>query len=109
MHCVSTYPMNEEDANLFMINELRKKYNCNVGYSGHETGTAISIAAAALGATSIERHITIDRAMYGSDQASSIDSFSLKYVVGAVKKNPKSFGRWQEEILRRRKSYCKKT
>ena len=108
MHCVSTYPMNEEDANLFMINELRKKYNCNVGYSGHETGTAISIAAAALGATSIERHITIDRAMYGSDQASSIDSFSLKYVVGAVKKIPKALGDGKKRFLEGEKVIAKK-
>lgn len=73
MHCNSTYPMKNEDANLNMIKTLKERYNCNVGYSGHETGRLVSVAAAVLGATSIERHITLDRAMYGSDQAASIE------------------------------------
>lgn len=73
MHCVSTYPAKVEDLNLRCIHTLAQKYNCNVGYSGHETGLATSIAAAAMGATSIERHITLDRAMYGSDQAASVE------------------------------------
>ena len=73
MHCNSSYPMPDVDANLRMIQTLRERYNCKVGYSGHEVGLQISVAAAALGATSIERHITLDRAMYGSDQAASIE------------------------------------
>lgn len=73
VHCNSTYPMKNEDANLEMINTLRKKYNCNVGYSGHEIGRIVSFAAAVMGATSIERHITLDRSMYGSDQAASLE------------------------------------
>ena len=73
MHTVSTYPMQDEFANLKMIDTLRKKYNCDVGYSGHEVGLAVSYAAAALGITSLERHITLDRSMYGSDQAASIE------------------------------------
>ena len=72
MHCVSTYPMKDEDANLNAIITLREKYKCNVGYSGHETGLAVSYGAAALGITALERHITLDRAMYCSDQASSM-------------------------------------
>ena len=71
MHCISTYPMKDEDANLNGIKTLREKYNCNVGFSGHESGLAISYAAAALGITSLERHITLDRSMYGSDQSAS--------------------------------------
>ena len=63
--------MNEENANLETINLLRDKHNCDVGYSGHESGLAISYAAAALGITSLERHFTLDRSMYGSDQAAS--------------------------------------
>ena len=59
MHCVSTYPMKPEDANLKTINGLRNKFNCDVGYSGHENGLAISYAAASLGITSLERHITL--------------------------------------------------
>tara|TARA_B100000787_G_scaffold47612_1_gene34179 strand:+ start:52 stop:777 length:726 start_codon:yes stop_codon:yes gene_type:complete len=73
MHCVSTYPMKIEDANLVTINQLKSEYNCNVGYSGHENGVVVSIAATMLGITSLERHITLDRIMYGSDQASSLE------------------------------------
>ena len=92
MHCVSTYPMKIEDANLLTINELRKTYNCNVGYSGHETDTTISIAAVALGATSLERHITLDRCMYGSDQVASIEISKLCHLVSEVRKVDKSMG-----------------
>jgi N-acetylneuraminate synthase len=86
MHTVSTYPMPDQDANLMCIPMLKKEFNCNVGYSGHETGLAISYAAAALGASSIERHITLDRTMYGSDQAASIEPHGLRQLVGAVRK-----------------------
>ncbi len=86
MHCRSVYPMNEKDANLRVIDTLRQKYSCNVGYSGHEPGLAISYAAAALGISSLERHITIDRSMYGSDQAASIEPQGLNQLVGAVRK-----------------------
>ena len=73
MHCVSTYPMDTKDANLKVIDTLRKRFNCNVGYSGHESGLAVSFAAATMGITCLERHITLDRSMYGSDQASSLE------------------------------------
>jgi N-acetylneuraminate synthase len=86
MHTVSTYPMRDEDANLNMIKTLREKFDCNVGYSGHEVGLAVSYAAAALGITSLERHITLDRAMYGSDQSASIEPSGFKHLVGAVRK-----------------------
>jgi N-acetylneuraminate synthase len=86
MHTVSTYPMKEEDANLNMINTLRDKFNCDVGYSGHEVGLAVSYAAAALGITSLERHITLDRSMYGSDQSASVEPAGFKQLVGAVRK-----------------------
>ena len=86
MHCVSTYPMKDEDANLLAIKTLRDRYNCNVGYSGHETSLAkIGIVAATLGATSIERHITLDRAMYGSDQSASISYEVLKNFTESVR------------------------
>jgi N-acetylneuraminate synthase len=73
MHCNSTYPMNPKDANLMLIASLAERYGCKVGYSGHETGTLLSVCAVAAGATSIERHITLDRTMYGSDQKASIE------------------------------------
>ena len=82
MHCNSTYPMPEEEANLMSIRTLKKRYNCNVGYSGHESSLLkVCITAVALGVTSIERHITLDRAMYGSDQAASIEAGSLERFV----------------------------
>ena len=86
MHCVSTYPMKEENANLNTINTLRDKFDCDVGYSGHEAGLAISYAAATMGITSLERHITLDRSMYGSDQSASIEPSGLRQLVGAVRK-----------------------
>jgi N-acetylneuraminate synthase len=86
MHCVSTYPMVDEDANLRAIPALRERYKCPVGYSGHEVGLAVSYGAAALGITSLERHITVDRAMYGSDQAASIEPAGFRLLVGAVRK-----------------------
>ena len=86
MHTISTYPMKDENANLKMIETLRKKYHCEVGYSGHETGIAISTSAVALGISSLERHITIDRAMYGSDQSASVEPSGFRQLVGAVRK-----------------------
>jgi len=86
MHTVSTYPMKDEDANLKIIETLRNKFNCNIGYSGHEVGLAISYAAAALGITSLERHITLDRSMYGSDQSASVEPAGFKQLVGSVRK-----------------------
>ena len=87
MHCVSTYPIhNYEHANLKAIKTLRQKFNCDVGYSGHEAGLSISYAAAALGITSLERHITLGRSMYGSDQAASVEPAGLTMLVGAVQK-----------------------
>ena len=92
MHCVSTYPMNDEDANLNGIKTLKDRYQCDVGYSGHEVGLAVSYAAAALGITSLERHITLDRAMYGSDQAASVEPAGFRQLVGAVRKIEKAMG-----------------
>jgi len=86
MHCIATYPMIDEDANLNCIKTLKERYKCNVGYSGHEVGLAISYAAAALGISSLERHITLGRSFYGSDQAASIEPNALNNLVGAVRK-----------------------
>lgn len=98
MHCVSTYPMADEDANLNRIRTLRDRYQCKVGYSGHEVGLAVSYAAVALGATSLERHITLDRAMYGSDQAASVEPAGLRQLVGAVRKIEKAVGNGQMHV-----------
>ena len=100
MHCVSTYPMKDEDANLKAIITLREKYKCNVGYSGHESSLLkVGIIAATLGATSIERHITLDRAMYGSDQAASIEHGVLKNFVDSVKAVKKILGNGEKKVI----------
>ena len=99
MHTISTYPMRDEDANLLLINTLRDRYQCDVGYSGHEVGLAISCAAAAMGITSLERHITLDRAMYGSDQAASLEPAGLRQLVGAARKIEKSMGDGVKRVI----------
>ncbi|MCB1306432.1 MAG: N-acetylneuraminate synthase family protein, partial [Leptospiraceae bacterium] len=99
MHTVSTYPMKDEDANLNVIRTLRDHFKCNVGYSGHETGLAVSYAAAALGVTSLERHITLNRAMYGSDQAASVEPAGFHQLVGAVRKIEKAMGNGEKRII----------
>jgi N-acetylneuraminate synthase len=85
MHCVSTYPMDVKDANLATISALKKKFKCQVGYSGHEVGLPVSYAAAALGITSLERHITLDRTMYGSDQSASIEKKGMTELVRNIR------------------------
>ena len=92
MHTVSTYPMKDESANLRVIQSLKERYGCNVGYSGHEVGLAVSYAAAAFGISSLERHITLDRSMYGSDQSASIEPAALAQLVGAVRKIEAALG-----------------
>ena len=76
MHCISTYPMKPEDANL-LTNALKNKYNCSVEYSGHENGIAVSSTAFSMEISSHERHITLDRAMYGSDQSASLEETEM--------------------------------
>lgn len=85
MHCNSTYPMPAEDANLKLIRKLAERYQCKVGYSGHEAGTFVSTCAVAAGATSIERHITLDKTMYGSDQKASIEPDELRELVKNIR------------------------
>lgn len=99
MHCVSTYPMKDTDANLRTIITLREKFKCNVGYSGHETGLAVSYAAAALGITSLERHITLNRAMYGSDQAASLGPQGLRKIVPEIRKIQTALGDGIKRVL----------
>jgi N-acetylneuraminate synthase len=108
MHCVSTYPMQDEDANLKCIQTLRERYKCDIGYSGHEVGMAVSYAAAALGITSLERHITLDRAMYGSDQSASIEPSGLRMLVGAIRKIEKAMGNGKKIVLKKEQPIAKK-
>jgi len=85
MHCVSSYPLKNSDANLRMIQTLRERFGCNVGYSGHEKGVQVSLAAVAMGATSIERHLTLDRTMYGSDQSASLEPVGFGKMVRDIR------------------------
>ena len=92
MHTVSTYPCQENELHLINIINLREKYKCKVGYSGHEVSPGPSIIAVCLGAEALERHITLDRSMYGSDQSASLERGGLKLTVDYVRKIPVVFG-----------------
>lgn len=92
LHCTSTYPSSVEELNLQAIQTLRERYDVPIGYSGHEVGLATSVAAAALGACMIERHITLDRAMWGSDQAASIEPQGIWRLVKDVRAIQKAMG-----------------
>ena len=92
MHCVSTYPANNKDLNLLTIPALQKKYKTKVGYSGHENGTVISAAAMIYGISSLERHITLDRTMYGSDQAASIEFKGMENLTNSIAKIIEAIG-----------------
>ena len=107
MHTISKYPMKDTDANLNLIKTLKNHFKCNVGYSGHETGVAISTAAAALGISSLERHITLDRSMYGSDQSASLEAEGLNYLVGAVRKISHAMGDGVKRIVEDEKPVAK--
>lgn len=98
MHCNSTYPMPAEDANLRVMQSLRARFGCRVGYSGHEVGLIISCAAVALGATSVERHITLDRAMFGSDQAASIEIDGFCRLVRYIRTITNAMGDGQKTV-----------
>jgi N-acetylneuraminate synthase len=82
-----------------MIKTLREKFNCDVGYSGHESGLAVSYGAAALGISSLERHITLNRAMYGSDQSASVEPSGFRQLVGAVRKIDLAMGDGEKKII----------
>jgi N-acetylneuraminate synthase len=85
LHATSTYPLPPHEANLRMIQTLADRYQVPIGYSGHERGLQISIAAVALGAVALERHITLDRTMWGSDQAASLEPEGLRHLVRDVR------------------------
>jgi N-acetylneuraminate synthase len=108
MHCNSTYPMKNADACISMISVLRERYQCNVGYSGHEPGRIVSFAACVLGATSLERHITLDRTMYGSDQAASLEVEDLMRLVKDIREIPKFVGNGKKIITEKEKEIREK-
>ncbi|HEY6802551.1 MAG TPA: N-acetylneuraminate synthase family protein [Pyrinomonadaceae bacterium] len=85
MHCTSSYPCKPEELNLKLIPKLRERYNLPIGYSGHEVGLYTTLAAVVLGACAVERHLTLDRAMWGSDQAASIEPHGLARLVKDIR------------------------
>lgn len=91
-HCTSTYPSNAEETNLRVIDTLKKEFGCPIGYSGHERGITPSVIAVALGACSVERHITTDRTNWGSDQAASLELTGLTHMVRDIRQVPALLG-----------------
>tara|TARA_Y100000389_G_C17418618_1_gene495275 strand:+ start:594 stop:1421 length:828 start_codon:yes stop_codon:yes gene_type:complete len=99
MHCVSTYPLNPKNANLNVIETLKKKFNCDVGYSSHEAGLVNCFAASALNISSLEKHVTLDRSMYGSDQAASIEPIGMRKLVQGIRTIESALGDGIKKII----------
>ena len=108
LHCVSTYPADEKDLNLNCIKTLKKKYNCPIGYSGHESSVSPSVVAYLLGACVIEKHITLDRSMWGTDQSASLSNEGMKALSDILNKIPKMLGTGVKKILKDEISISKK-
>ena len=100
LHCVSTYPCKNEDCNILAVKTLADRYSVPVGYSGHEQGIFPSILAVAYGAKALERHITLDRDMYGSDQSASIEESELKELVDVSRQVVNTLGTGQKHFLK---------
>lgn len=99
LHCVATYPAENAHLNLRCIDTLRERYCVPIGYSGHEHGLATSVAAVALGACMVERHITLDRSMYGSDQAASLEPEGLERLVRDIRAVEQAMGNGAKRVL----------
>jgi N-acetylneuraminate synthase len=108
MHTISVYPCKEEQTNVSVMLALKERYKCPVGYSGHESGVLPSILAAALGASAIERHITVDRAMYGSDQAASLEARGLEILSKMVRGFESAYGTGEKTYDEGEKGVAKK-
>lgn len=97
-HATSTYPCDPEELNLKMIQTLRDLFNCPIGYSGHEVGLIPSVVAVSLGACMVERHITLDRAMWGGDQAASVEPGGFDRLVKYIRVTEKSMGNGEKQV-----------
>lgn len=97
-HCTSTYPCDPSELNLRMIDTLRQRFDVPVGYSGHEAGLVTTVAATALGACLVERHVTLDRAMWGSDQAASVEPGGLERLVRYIRVVESAMGTGVKEV-----------
>ena len=101
LHCTSTYPSNAEETNLRVIETFKKEFSCPIGYSGHERGVTPSVIAVALGASVVERHITIDRTNWGSDQAASLEMAGLYHMVRDIRQTPYLLGDGVKKVYQR--------
>ncbi|MDC2974322.1 N-acetylneuraminate synthase family protein [Candidatus Pelagibacter sp.] len=108
MHCVSTYPAAVEDLNLSLIPYFKKRYKCPIGYSGHEDSVSPSVVAYLLGASSIERHITLDRSMWGTDQSASLSEDGIRNLTSVINKIPKMIGNGKKKFIKEEKKMLKK-
>jgi N-acetylneuraminate synthase len=107
-HSTSTYPCPTEELNLRMIQSLKRRFDCPIGYSGHEVGLVTSVVAVALGACYVERHITLDRAMWGSDQAASVEPVGLERLVKYIRVVEDSLGDGVKRVYDSEKPIMKK-
>ena len=107
MHCVSAYPCSDQNLNLKMIQVYKKKFKVDVGYSGHEKSVSPSLMAACLGATSIERHITLDRTMWGTDHAASLEKNGMINFVNLIRRFEKIIGNGKKKFLQSEKDKLK--
>ena len=101
MHCTSTYPSNADEMNLKVIETFRKEFSCPIGYSGHERGITPSVLAVAMGAATVERHITTDRTNWGSDQAASLETAGLYHMVRDIRQTPVLLGDGKKVVYQR--------
>ncbi|MCJ7733185.1 MAG: N-acetylneuraminate synthase family protein, partial [Anaerolineales bacterium] len=107
-HCTSTYPCPPSELNLRMIETLKEMYPCPIGYSGHEVGLPTTVAAVTLGACLIERHVTLDRAMWGSDQAASIEPGGLRRLVKYIRVVEEALGDGIKQVYKSEQSNLEK-
>jgi len=108
MHATSTYPAQYDELNLTAIPTMRQRYGVPIGYSGHETGIATSVAASVLGACAVERHITMDRAMWGSDQSASLEPNGITRLVRDIRLCEQSMGDGIKRVYEREMPIIKK-
>ncbi len=107
-HTTSSYPCPPEELNLCMISTLKEKFSCPIGYSGHEVGLVPSALAVAMGACLVERHVTLDRAMWGSDQAASVEPHGVRTLVKYIRVTEKALGDGKKKVYESEKSSLKK-
>lgn len=100
LHCTSIYPVQVSELNLRAIPKLKEKFRCPIGYSGHEAGVITSVMAVMIGACLVERHITLDRAMWGSDQAASLEPRGLELLVNYIRTIPIALGNGKKTVYK---------